>query len=41
MSPSWPSTTTYFARLRSATEADPAAGRYEGWVIRVTFERAS
>jgi hypothetical protein len=31
----------YFARLRTATEADPAAGRFEAWVIRVVFERAA
>jgi hypothetical protein len=29
----------YFARLQAATEADPAAGRFEAWIVRVTFAR--
>jgi hypothetical protein len=31
----------YFARLERATEADPAAGRYEAWIVRVTFARTA
>jgi hypothetical protein len=31
----------YFARLQAAVEADPAAGRYQAWIIRVTFRRAA
>ena len=30
----------YFARLQAATEADPEAGRFEAWIIRVTFARS-
>jgi hypothetical protein len=29
----------YFDRFRCATAADPAAGRYEAWVVRVVFAR--
>jgi salicylate 1-O-methyltransferase len=31
----------FFARLQAATEADPAAGRFEAWIVRVTFERTA
>jgi salicylate 1-O-methyltransferase len=31
----------YFRRLEAATGADPAAGRYEAWIVRVTFARAA
>jgi hypothetical protein len=29
----------YFDRLRSATAADPEAGRYEAWILRLVLER--
>lgn len=29
----------YFARLQAATAADPAAGRYEAWIVRAVFRR--
>lgn len=31
----------YFARMQAATEADPEAGRYEAWIVRVTFARSA
>src|SRR5262245_13649086 len=30
---------TFFDHLRAATAADPAAGRYEAWVLRLLFAR--
>jgi S-adenosylmethionine-dependent carboxyl methyltransferase len=30
---------TFFDRLRAATAADPEAGRYEAWVLRLLFAR--
>jgi hypothetical protein len=30
---------TFFERLRAASEADPDAGRYRAWIVRVLFAR--
>ena len=31
----------YFARLEAATAADPDAGRYEAWIVRVVIGRTA